>query len=239
MPSQRASASGSVLLKDPGLTPNGPDGMSCVLACVQMVMRTKPEGRVFSFDEMNTILRRKTGLYTWPYAINEAIVREGFQIEFHGMFDNARFVNEGKNYFLEYFGPEAGQVMIDNTDIPIVREDAGRFINCPGIKCEKRVPSLEDIRTRLRNGWYAMPTVNSRILRSMEGYSAHLVFVFGFDDETITINDPGSPPKHYAPQAGQKISWELFEKAWASPSEKARVIYFYRPMSNEKVTHHA
>jgi hypothetical protein len=70
-----------ILLNDPGLVENAADGANCMYACMQMVMRTKPNGRVFSFEEIDKILRRKPGYYSWGYAIHTAVARKGFDVK--------------------------------------------------------------------------------------------------------------------------------------------------------------
>jgi len=83
-----------IRLPDPGFVPNAPDRMSCLLACMQMVMKTKSDGVVLSFDEMNKILRRKEGLYSWDYALTETVSRMGFQVQAFSTFSTKRFLAE-------------------------------------------------------------------------------------------------------------------------------------------------
>jgi len=213
------------LLKDPGLVPNAPDGNSCLHACAQMIMKTKLGGRVYSFDEINTLLRRKPGQYSWWYAVLDKLGREGFEIKSIDTFSTERFVREGESYLLEYYGLEAGKVQIGKVDVSIIREDAKKFLENKSIEFDKRAATPDDIRNHIQAGWYIVPCINSKILNFEPGYSGHFVFVYGFDDQNIVFHDPGG--FNGTAQAAQQASWELFENAWQQPRE----MVCFRPVS--------
>lgn len=174
-----------VLLKDPGFVGNGSDGNSCMHACMQMVMRTKPNGRVFSFEEIDKILRRKPGYYSWPYAIHSAVHREGFDIQSIGLFSTERFVEKGASYLYEYHDAEAAEVQIKHADMPTILEDARDFLKHCDIVSREHLPTVNDIQEALSNGWHVVPLINPKVLLGHPGYAGHFVFVFGFNDQEI------------------------------------------------------
>lgn len=214
-----------IILKDPGMVGNDKDDMSCLHACIQMVMKTRTNGTVFSFDEINKIFRSKPGYYSWGYAIAETLSRNGFSVKSILAFSTKRFVEEKEAYLLEWHGEEVGRVQIKNTDMPIVLEDAQKFLKANNIDIIERVPTSDDVRNLLADGWYLIPLVNAKRLNLQPGYAGHFIFVYGFDDDTVLFHDPGLPPI-----AARRVPWALFESAWASPSEKAKVLSCYKPV---------
>lgn len=211
-------------LYDPGCVGNASDGMSCMHACIQMVMRTRQGGRVFSFDEINTILRRKPGLYSWSYAIADAVSQQGFSVRSVSTFATQRFVMEGAAYLRERYGLEAGAVQIAHTDLPTVVDDARKFLENSSIERQERVPEMEDLCRLLDEGWYVVPLVNSKRLNDQDGYSGHFVFVYGYDASDVIFHDPGLPPL-----VSRRTSWDAFEQAWSSPTKSVRSLMAYRP----------
>lgn len=220
-----ASSASAALLRDPELVANDADGMSCLHACVQMVMRARPDGRVFSFEEINKILRRKQGKYSWGYAIFEALGNEGFKVKSISNFSTEDFVRNGAAYLLDYYGTEAGTIQIANSDLPVVLDDAKRFLENGNVESQRRTPTLDDIRASIHDGGYVIPLVNSRLLKSETGYAGHFVLIYGYDETGVIFHDPGLPA-----QAARRMAWRDFDKAWSSPSESHRSMRVVYPL---------
>ena len=211
------------LLKDPGLVGNADDNMSCLHACAQMIMKTKQGAPVHSFDEIDKILRREKGQYSWWYGICADLVKHGFDVCSIGAFSTQRFVDEGEDYLFEFMGEHAARIEIANATISNVREDAREFLANKHAQTLSFALTLDDIRHYIRDGWYVVPSVNARVLNDRLGYNAHFVFIYGFDAQHVIFHDPGLPPI-----AARKVPWELFDKAWSWPSEKNRKIMCFR-----------
>ncbi len=211
-------------LKNPGAVSNGIDKTSCTHACIQMVMRTNPNTEVFSFDKINKILRRKSGYYSWGYATDEALSKKGFKVKSISTFATEQFAKDKEKYLFEYMGREAGKKQAECTDMSIVLEDAKNFLKANNIETIKEVPSLENIRSHIKEGWYAIPLVNGEKLNLKKGYYGHSLFLYGFNDKAVLFNDPGPPFEE-----AREETWELFEQAWSSPSKETRGVTFYKP----------
>ena len=62
-----------------------------------------------------------------------------------------------------------------------------------------------------------MCMVNSRALNNKEGYLGHSIVIIGYTNQEFVLHDPGLPPLE-----NRRVAYELFEKAWAYPDEKAK-----------------
>jgi hypothetical protein len=213
-----------ITLPNPGLVENDEDGTSCFIACSQMTLRTRKGGRVPSFPELDQVIHRKPGKYSWEYGMLTYFGDNGFDVKFVSSFDLERLVEEGNSYMYEYFGKEAAEDQISNSDMPQAIADVRAFLRSTGVDIQKRVPQRSDISGLLDQGFYLIPYVNQRILQADPGYVAHTIFVYGYSERGVRAHNPGPP----ATEASE-IAWDLFIKAWSSPEEDARLLFAVRP----------
>ena len=82
-----------------------------------MIQKTKEEAPVLSFEEIDGILRRNHGQYSWWYGICPTLVEQGFEICSIGSFSTQRFIDEGESYLFEFLGEEAAWVQIAHATI--------------------------------------------------------------------------------------------------------------------------
>ncbi|MEA2832111.1 MAG: hypothetical protein QOG66_313 [Methylobacteriaceae bacterium] len=211
-------------LENPGLVVNGPDGMSCLHACIQMVMRARQTGAVLSFEQIDSILGRTQGMYSFDYAILNHLAGNGFQVQCIQKFDVAKLVETGGSYFTEFYGEEVGADLILNSEIDKGIDAAKEFMRNERIGKAFRVPRLSEIKSLLRKGYYILPIINQRILQADPGYVSHSILVYGYSDRGLRFHNPGPPASE-----GGEIPWALFEKAWSFPDRDARNILAIRP----------
>jgi uncharacterized protein YvpB len=102
-----------------------------------------------------------------------------------------------------------------------VQAEAATFVK--KVRCEVRVPTIDDIRGALMAGGLVICNVNSRILNGREGYLGHFVVVKGFDEHELIIHDPGPPG-----QANRRVPLEAFENAWAYPKAEVKWLAIVR-----------
>jgi hypothetical protein len=210
-------------LLNPGLVENDADGTSCFLACAQMVMRAKRGGSVLSFHELSKLIRRKEG-YSWEYAILSYLADDGFQVKFITSFDLRRLYTEKAEYMYEYFGKEAAADQLKHSNMENVYADAMRFVENTNVTVELRVPQKEDLVSLLKTGYYLIPYINQKILQADAGYVSHTVVVYGYSERGVRFHNPGPPAT-----CASEITWELFMRAWSSPSENARILVAVKP----------
>jgi hypothetical protein len=215
-----------VRLKDPGLVENAQDGMSCLLACIQMAMRTHNGGQVYSFDHINKVMNRKPGKYSWEYGILSDLAQNGYYIEIYNLFDVAAFVEKGADYLIQFYGPVNGQDQIIHSDLPQVVEDARTYLKMSSITRHLKVPRADDLKEAIDRGYYAIVAINSQMLQGRDGIDSHVVFVYGYSSRGIIYHNPGFPST-----CASEMPWSVLERVWNRPTEETREMYIIKPPS--------
>lgn len=214
-----------IRLLDPGLVENDLDGTSCFLACIQMALRTKLGAAVPSFSDLAAIIHRAPGQYSWEYAMLTHLGQTGFAVRYITTFDPRRLYLEKDRYLNEFFGTEAAADQIAHSDMDSVYNDARIFAESSPVPREVRVPTKQDITSLINSGWYLIPYVNQRILQADLGYAAHMIFLYGYSPRGIRFHNPGPPST-----SDSEVTWDLFMKAWSSPSDTARILMAIKPL---------
>jgi hypothetical protein len=214
----------NIILDDPGLVENGPDGASCVHACFQMLMRLRSIDGVLSFREMDNIMKRKEGMYSWEYALLAHLCKQGYKVKIIQQFDMHRFVEDGSEYIIEYYGEDVGNMYIEKSDVMQAIEDAKNMLSYKQIEIITRIANIRDIQTFITDGFYVLPSINQRILQADAGYVPHLIFIYGISERGIRFHNPGPPAT-----SASEIPWELFHKAWSSPVEEGMMCMAVQP----------
>jgi hypothetical protein len=195
---------------------NTEDGWHCFQASLRIVLKFYLPHEDFDWTELDSITAH-TSNYTWESAGVRYCIERGFQVRWVEAFDHVRFGEEGYSYLLEFFGPEVAEDQRRNSDLQqemrLVAELA-RF----GV-FERRVPSRGDLLGLIGSGWLSICNINACALNGQPGYVGHFVVVKGGGAKEVRLHDPGLPP-----QIDRAVSWEVFERAWAYPDDRAKNI---------------
>ena len=214
----------NIQLNDPGLVENSASAEQCVHACFQMIFRTKNSVAVPSFDELDHLMNKRPGKYTYEFALLAKLPSMGFDTRIIWNLDLARISSDPASFFLEHYGHEVGTETIRNTDLNQVSRDALTLLHAHGVNIEHRPAKQEDLISLMLEGFFLMCTVNQRVLQADPGYVAHSIVVFGCSSRGVTIHNPGPPSVSRA-----EVAWDLFDRAWAFPNAAARNILAFRP----------
>jgi hypothetical protein len=177
-----------------------------------------------TIEEMDSISAKVPGKWTWPTAAMLWMIENGYEIRLIEDFDYALFAEKGKDYIIDKCGKEVGEAQIKNSIIDREQELARKFAKFNLV--ERRLPVFEDIEILLNGGYLIICNINAAALNRQKGYSGHFVVVYKFSRKTITIHDPGLPPR-----PSLEVPLELFEKAWAYPSESEKNLLAIRKRS--------
>lgn len=197
-----------------------PDATHCFQAALKMVLGRFRPRLDHSWEELDRITGKVAGFGTWPFAGYTWLKAQALDVTNVEIMDNARFAAEGRAYLAELGGQELAQVDAD-LDLSRVQAEAAVFVDA--VRCEVRIPTLDDIRRAVAAGDVAVCNVNSRVLNGREGYSGHFVVIKGFDEQGFVIHDPGPPGK-----PNRHVAFDAFEKAWSSPSETLKNLVVIR-----------
>lgn len=199
--------------------PNTGDGTHCWQAVLKMCLAFFEPEQSFSYDELDRISAKQEGKWTWPTASMLWLHKRGYNLKLIEDFDFADFAKRGEAYIIERCGEEVGTMQIEQSNIEQELDFAHEFSELTPNPLEVRLPDLADLKGLRDEGYLPICNVNAALLYQQKGYSAHFVLVCDLDDEHITLHDPGLPSRAYV-----KIRREVFEKAWAFPTERERNI---------------
>lgn len=198
-----------------------PDGTHCFQATLRMMLGCFFPERAFTWAELDAATAKQEGLWTWPMAGAVWLGELGLDVRVVEPFDYERFAREGEAYVLAYFGDEVGRRAVARTHIAEEIRHAEALVTRGQVA--RRVPSLEEVRALLDDGWLVGCNVNGRMLHDEPGWSGHFVVVTGHDPDGLTIHDPGPPPA-----ADRRVEDALFDRAWSYPDERARNVLAVR-----------
>jgi hypothetical protein len=198
-----------------------PDATHCYQASLRMVLRYFRPRLDRSWAALDAITGKVDGFGTWPFAGLTWLQEQGLHVTNVELMDNARFAAEGRAYIGELVSPEFAESLDRGLDLSAVQAQAAVF--AATVRCEVRMPTLDDVRRALETGALAICNVNSRALNGREGYSGHFVVATGFDANALIVHDPGPPG-----EANRRVSFEAFEKAWAYPTSVAKTLVLIR-----------
>lgn len=206
---------------------NTNDDTHCFQAALRMILKYFQPDKEYSWEELDKISAKVKDLWTWPIATILWLQENGFKVIDMEIFDWDEFADGGRAYLIEFYGKEGAEreekhSNIDQ-EIKLAKELTRKF------KAIKKIPSVGDIKKVLKEGFLPICLVNSRKLNKKEGYTGHLVVVKGFNNEKLIIHDPGLPPIE-----NRIVSNQLFENAWAYPSDKAKNLIAIRLRSNNE-----
>jgi len=195
--------------------PNTPDDTHCYQAALRSVLQYFLPEKEYTWQELEEMTAKKEGLWTWPTQGLISLHKLGFEVKDIGLFDIEEFVKDGGEYLEKEYGKDVANEQIKHSDIPQEQELYREFLQYN--VDEKRLPSLEDIKKMVEEGYLVICNVNAKVLNGKNGYVGHFVVVTGFDDDSFYLHDPGLPPME-----DRKVSFEAFVNAWEYPNEKAR-----------------
>jgi hypothetical protein len=195
---------------------NTPDGTHCFQASIRGALKYFLPDRNFSWEQLEKMSGKEPGKATWPQQMLVNLKEMDFDAIMVEGFDGRDFIKRGSQYLIDTFGEKTANWQIKNSDVPQEQKRYQRLFDV-GVRCENRIPQLDEIKEYLQRGYLVICTVNSRALNHKDGYVGHSVLVYAVDDTYVTLHDPG--PK---PQESRQVPLTAFEVAWANPSEKAK-----------------
>lgn len=200
---------------------NTKDDLHCYQAALRMVLKHFLPKRNFSWKQLEEMTGFQKGFWTWPMRGVLSMIDLGFIVRDIEQFDYAAVGRDAKTYLRTIYGEEASKQQIAHSDIPKEERAAVEFAQ--RVTPEFRIPDKKDIEKLLNDGYVVLCLVNSRSLNRKQGYVGHKVVIFRITSSSVWLHDPGLPPR-----PNRRVSWDVFERSWAYPDEKAKSIMAFR-----------
>jgi len=190
-----------------------PDKTHCYQAAIRMILKYYWPDKDFTWEELDKITAKKDGLWTWPLAGIMWLKNQGFDVHAANNFDYQRFIKVGADYLIEHSGEEVGKEQTAHSDIDQERQYAKEAVKNQIFEC--RTPEITDLKHLLDQGYLVICNINSRTLNNKPGYVGHFVLVTSYNQDVLTLHDPGPEPRQ-----NRKVDFAAFERAWAYPDQK-------------------
>lgn len=194
---------------------NTPDDTHCYQAAIRMVAKYLWPAEEYSWDELDKMTAKVSGLWTWATAGLLWLQSKGAKVKVIEIFDYQKFIESGDQYLLNFYGDEVGNEQIKNSDIAqeqrLIKEAIQK------INIEKRLPTTNDIIQLLDQGYLVICNINSNALNEKSGFVGHFVVIIGYEGDHLVLHDPGLPP-----QENRVVSNEDFSNAWAYPNSSVK-----------------
>jgi hypothetical protein len=200
----------SVFRPVPRFFGNSQENMHCGPACWRMILETYTPEKQWPFDEIDQIICKEPGKYTWGETFYPTMLEYGYRIHNISTWDHQQFIGRRWEYMRDRMGHEATEDQIKYApDIGFVIKSYSQILNHSHWSKEKRSATLGDIRHHLEKGAYVIVLVNGAEISGREGLEAHFVLIYGVDDDHVYLQNPGLPP-----MPEQKVPVDLFLKTW-------------------------
>lgn len=194
---------------------NSKDGTHCYQAALKMVLEYFTPKEKYNWKKLDEFTAKKKGKWTWPTQALLNFKKLGFDAKKQSTFDYVKFIKQSGRYLIEKSGEKIGSVQIKNSDIKQEVKRAKEYVSLFGN--EMKLPTLQDLKKRLKEGYLLIINVNYYPLYNKKGFSGHFVVVFKIDDRYVYLHDPGLPPKQNV-----RISLRNFINAWDYPDKDSR-----------------
>lgn len=186
-----------------------------------MVLKYFKPREEFSWQELEKLTAKVEDLWTWPTQGLINLHNMGFEIVDLDDFSIEEFIRDGGNYLIKKYGKEVGKAQIAHSDIGQEQQIYKEYLKLN--LHDQKIPSIEDLKNLINEGYLIICNVNSKALNNKSGYVGHFVVVFGYDKKSFQLHDSGLPPLQ-----ARLVPYQNFNKAWEYPDEASKNLQAFR-----------
>lgn len=203
---------------------NEADQIHCLQACLKSILEYfEPDGD-WGFDKLDKLTGFREGMLTWPMKGHLEIAKMGYDTVVFDSMDFAYFAARPHECMVELYGEASADLYQKKSDIPQAVIDARNLVEQSNADLRTDLPNRQNLEALLEDGYLCICHVDQAIIRGSEDQGDHFILVFDADQSGVTAHNPGPPP-----EADQKLSWKIFETAWASPTDGSKTIWAIKP----------
>lgn len=193
-------------------------GKQCGQCCALMALEYYSPGRGFTIDQINGLIKRKPGKWTFPMQNAVALDELGLKAVAYSSKDIPVGHAQTMEFFKEIFGDDYEE-LIPRIDFS-VHEHFAKIAKEKGL-FRVRKHSIKDIREYIMQGSLVIPAVDANVLYGKTGpYAGHAVLITEMDDSHVWIHDPDKGPDMEYPVT-------LFEAAYRVPAIDDDILVIY------------
>jgi hypothetical protein len=201
------------------------DGVNCTECCAWSAIDYFEPDNNFSAEDIDRLGNKIPGKWNWPQFMVKSLLDRGYDIVRISSGKTADIVQKGaKQYLIDLQGEEAAMISIENSpSLNDIEKVCAELLEKSSSKEITLVPTIEDIKNLLNDGFLIQSMVNARALNSNDGYAGHAVLIYGLDDEYIYFHDPDIPG---IPNRKEKI--DFFVQCAKNPKETNWYLIAYK-----------
>lgn len=200
---------------------NTDDGIHCLQASIKIILKYFLPDEDFGWERLEDMTKFVKSKGTWATSALLSLNDMGFDVVEINTFNIDEFIYNSESYLIQRYSQEAGEYAIKNSDLEQEK------ITYKELRKRKlqilKIPELTDVEKYLKEGYLLMAAINSKILNNKQGFVGHYVVIFDYQEDNLTIHDPGLPPLE-----NRVVSHELFDKAWSIGSKENRLLYAFK-----------
>ncbi len=197
---------------------NTSDNLHCVPACFMMIAKYFDAKFSVSMDEWARQCGFEPGKGTWANGGLLWFIEHGYDVVHMEDFDDKRFIRERGDYLISLHGKETGNWMIEHTNMVAEVARIQKISIRPEVY-SRAIPTLNDMKRMLDNGYLLRIAVNWNSLHDKSGYDGLSIIGYDYDEKYMYIHDPGLPP-----QEAIALPWHKLDAISADPSIKNREL---------------
>lgn len=162
----------------------------------------------YTWNEIDRIGKATPGKGMWNVPFDVALAREGVRIRNIERTDFEALYRDGEQYLRTAYGPQNAEYYIKRSNVLDIREDIPKFLRL--IPHESRPAGIEETLQYLIDGTLIAAEINAGALNGTGKFNLHMVLLYGFENGSILLHDPGLPP-----QPNRKITVSEFGTSFA------------------------
>jgi hypothetical protein len=182
---------------------------NCMQTQIKMALKYYFPEKDFSFEELDILTGRTPGKWTWTSQLLPVLLDNGLDAYYYSASSYEGIKEGGKEYILEYYGEEDGNIMIRHTNFESLYEsiekleENRKFIN-------ERL-DFSEIEKEFKKGHVIILVIDRNVLFNNNGpYAGHGITITKINETHVSIHDSGGTPNLL-------ITKEQLIKAWNAP----------------------
>jgi len=203
------------------------DNTHCAQCALRSIMGYFEPEKEWTWEELDAFTGKEPDKWTWQYRGQINMAQRGYHVIAIHTEDIGEFLNFGiYETMVKTLGREAADMQRKMVDLDSVIEDLKTFrklTDSGKIVHELRVPTVEDMRRLLGEGYLLDCALNSRKMYGREGYASHVVAVYGIDVDHVYFHESNKPGR---PET--KMPIEQFVAACCDPTPHQWAIAAYK-----------
>jgi len=182
------------------------DSGNCMQTQIKMALKYYFPEKDFSFEELDRLTGRTPGKWTWTSQLLPVLLDNGLDAYYYSSSSYDGIKEGGKEYILEYYGKEDGQIMIDHTNFDSLYasieklEENEKFVN------EKL--DFSYIEKEFKKGHVIILVIDKNVLLgNNRPYSGHGITLTKINETHVSLHDSAGTPN-------LTVKKEQLIKAW-------------------------